>query len=222
MKTFIIVFFALILFSCVSQVHLVPVSSLSSSIPDASSDSIADIHLLIEPQAWSGYPEVTRKVTPVRVTIQNKSGNLLRVRTSEFAFIGDNGIKYAALPPYEIKGTIDQPIPPGFSEEQFLIAPYYAAYYPDIPRCPAEFMYDQSYYDYYYPAWARYRLPTKEMLRLALPDGVVDVGGHVSGFLYFQKISSKEQTVRFVAKLVNAVNGELIGTINIPFRVVKE
>ena len=214
--------FCSLLISCSSQIKLFPVTSSVKNLPDAASDSIAGIHMLVETQSWSGDPQIKSKVIPIRVTIQNKSGNLVRVRTSEFAFVSNNGERFAALPPYDIKGTIEQPFYPGFTYDQFLIAPYYSAFYPNISACPSDFAYDQSYYNTYYPAWARYQLPTKEMLRLALPDGVVDVGGYVSGFLYFQNIPSKEREVKLIAKLINAVNGDLMGTLSIPFRVAKK
>ena len=221
-KKILIMLFVSILLSCSSQVKLLPLSSQVSDLPDAASKKVADISLLIETQAWSGDPAVLPKVTPVRVTIQNKSGNLLRVRSSEFAFVSKDGLRYAALPPYDIKGSVEAPVTPGFACDQFLIAPYYSSFYPDMKACPDDFAYDQPYYQTYYPAWAQFQLPTREMLRLALPDGVIDVGGYLSGFLYFQNIPPDAQQVKFIAKLINAVNGDLMGTISLPFKVVKK
>ncbi len=210
--------FCILLVSCSSQIKLWPINSSVKKLPDAASDSVALIHVLVETQAWPGDPQIKSKVIPIRVTIQNKSGNLLRIRTSEFAFVNKNGNRYSALPPYNIKGTIEQPFNPGFTYDHFLIAPYYSSLYPNLSACPNDFMYDQTYYDTYYPAWIQ-RLPTAEMLRLALPDGVIDVGGYASGFLYFQNIPAKEHEIKFVAKLINAVSGDLMGTISIPFKV---
>lgn len=214
--------FALVLFSCSTQVRLLPLGDKIADLPNAASEKVADISVLIETQAWSGDPAILSKVTPVRVTIQNKSGNLIRVRSSEFAFVSDNGQRYSALPPYDVKGSVEKQVTPGFACDHFMIAPYYSGYFPDIEACPDDFTYDQVYYNNYYPDWAQFQLPTREMLRLALPDGVVDVGGYVSGFLYFQNISTKEQRVKFIAKLINAVNGDLMGTVSMPFKVVKK
>lgn len=215
--------FCILLISCSSQIKLWPVNSSVKNLSGAASDSVALIHILVETQAWPGDPpQIKSKVIPIRVTIKNKSGNLLRVRTSEFAFENNNGKRYPALPPYNIKGTIEEPFNPGFSYDHFLIAPYYSSFYPKISPCPNDFMYDQTYYDTFYPALIQYRLPTKEMIRLALPDGVIDVGGYLSGFLYFQNIPTKEREIKFVAKLINAVSGDLMGTISIPFIINKK
>lgn len=217
-----VLLFVLLLLSCSSQVRLFPLGEKTTDLPNAASEKVADVSVLIETQAWSGDPAILPKVTPVRVTIQNKSGNLIRIRSSEFAFVSDNGQRYSALPPYDVKGSVEKPITPGFACDHFMIAPYYSGYYPDIEACPDDFTYDQAYFDNYYPDWAQFQLPTREMLRLALPDGVVDVGGYVSGFLYFQNISTQEQQVKFIAKLINAVNGDLLGTVSMPFKVVKK
>jgi hypothetical protein len=217
-----VLLFVLMLLSCSSQVKLLPLGDKVADLPNAASEKVADISVLIETQAWSGDPAILPKVTPVRVTIQNKSGNLIRVRSSEFSFVSDNGQRYSALPPYDVKGSVEKPISPGFACDHFMIAPYYSGYYPDMEACPDGFSYDQAYYDNTYPNWAYFQLPTREMLRMALPDGVVDVGGYVSGFLYFQNISTEEQQVKFIGKLINAVNGDLMGTVSMPFKVVKK
>jgi hypothetical protein len=54
-------------------------------------------------------------------------------------------------------------------------------------------------------------------LQKALPEGAVDTGGHVDGFLYFQHISEKESgaTLQFI--LVDGKTGQQFGTVNIPF-----
>jgi hypothetical protein len=217
-----VLLFVFLLLSCSSQVKLLPIGDKVADLPNAASEKVADISVLIETQAWSGDPAILPKVTPVRVTIQNKSGNLIRVRSSEFAFVSDNGQRYSALPPYDVKGSVEKPVPPGFTCDHFMIAPYYSGYYPDMEACPDDFSYDQAYYENSYPNWVQFQLPTRDMLRMALPDGVVDVGGYVSGFLYFQNISTEEQHVKFIGKLINAVNGDLMGTVNVPFKVVKK
>jgi len=84
-------------------------------------------------------------------------------------------------------------------------------------------------YGYYDPFWGPYAswywrpppepLPTRDMLRNALPEGTLDTGGTVTGFLYFQNVSVREGSVTLQASLVDARTGEQFGTISIPFGV---
>jgi hypothetical protein len=57
------------------------------------------------------------------------------------------------------------------------------------------------------------------MRRRVLPEGVLEPGGRVSGFLYFEKLDGDPQGVRLVTELVNARNGRRFATSRIPFRV---
>jgi hypothetical protein len=65
----------------------------------------------------------------------------------------------------------------------------------------------------------RFHLPTKSMLRRGIPEGVVNNGGFIRGFLYFQKPSSGDHSLEFTAKLVDARSGQQLGTIRVPFIV---
>ncbi len=53
----------------------------------------------------------------------------------------------------------------------------------------------------------------------ALPQGVLDKDGIVSGFLYFEKVDSDAGRVDFIYELTNAVTGEDRGKIIIPYLV---
>jgi hypothetical protein len=218
-----IIFAALMLLNCAPQVMLIPSpqTAKNQALPDAAADSVSGIKVLIETQAWTGLPEILDQVTPIRVTIHNLSGNPLRLRTSEFKLIGSTGSAYAALPPYQIKGTITEPYSPGFAYHGFAVAPYWSYLYPDFPIYSDPFDYDHPYYDSYYPYWQRIPLPTAGMVRMALPDGVVKDSGDVSGFLYFQKVPSQEQHAIFRGEMVNAMNGSSMGAVAIPLLVVK-
>jgi hypothetical protein len=62
-------------------------------------------------------------------------------------------------------------------------------------------------------------LPTKDMLEQALPEGTLENGGTVAGFIYFQSIGKREQQVTLQAQLVDARTGESFGRLSIPFQV---
>jgi hypothetical protein len=54
------------------------------------------------------------------------------------------------------------------------------------------------------------------MLDRALPDGVVEPGGRVGGFLYFQRLE-RPGPFTFSVDLVDAKTGQRFGAITIPF-----
>jgi hypothetical protein len=56
------------------------------------------------------------------------------------------------------------------------------------------------------------------MIVKALPEGVLEPGGRVTGFVYFEEVEDVPR-VRFVAQLVNASTGARFGTLTIPFVV---
>ena len=87
------------------------------------------------------------------------------------------------------------------------MAPYYSAVYSTMG------VYDPYYYDAYETYYADIDLPTPEMLQHALPEGVVDPGGSVTGFIYFEDVSDDVPRVEFRGQLVDASTG------TIPFAV---
>ena len=95
------------------------------------------------------------------------------------------------------------------------IAPWHAPYYSAFRPWPDPWLYNRGYYDLYFPRW-RVALPSKQMLELAIPEGVVESGGSVTGFLYFSEIPRAVDRVTFVAKLVDGHTEETFGTIEIP------
>ncbi|QDG49522.1 hypothetical protein FIV42_01850 [Persicimonas caeni] len=82
-----------------------------------------------------------------------------------------------------------------------------------------------TYYSRYYPLYAEYQLPTGEMLVRALPEGVIDPGGRITGFVYFEDLESIEPTpdrVTFRYVLVDAEANRRFGVVEIPFDVVED
>jgi hypothetical protein len=63
------------------------------------------------------------------------------------------------------------------------------------------------------------RLPTRDVLRLSVPEGVLEEGGSVTGFLYFENLSARERQTTFQVRLVDAKTGEAFGSLAIPFQV---
>lgn len=75
--------------------------------------------------------------------------------------------------------------------------------------------------DAYDEHWTRTELalPTQEMLDVALLEGVLEPGGIVRGFLYFDKVDEDLSRVSLTAKLADAQSGETIVDVTMPFAV---
>jgi hypothetical protein len=65
-------------------------------------------------------------------------------------------------------------------------------------------------------AW---ELPSREMLALALPEGVLEPGQRVAGFVYFERVPRDVSVVRLTAPLVDARSGESLGVVGLPLRL---
>jgi hypothetical protein len=229
-----------------SQLMPAPGASIMPNKPGVVDTTIEGVEMTVNAEAWAGDPAILDEITPIRITIKNNSGKPLLIRYRDFAIISQKGKYYAALPPFKITGSINRPYAaegypiiaePDFDYDGFMLAPYYSEIYPDIPSIyddeDFEFdepdfgddywwpYYDPFYYDQYYTYWQTIELPTPRMLRLAIPEGVIKNGGHISGFLYFQEVSPKLKMVDFRADLINAKNGNIFGAIMVPFVVRK-
>lgn len=196
-------------------------------------DSAEGVTLTARYGAWNGDVNIESAITTLRVTIENNSPHKLRIRYSDFALVTDRNARYAALPPYDVTGSVSAPAMasayrpidrPGFRYDGFSVAPHYYSIYPYLTPYELEALYfDPFYYSHYYPYWDRMRteLPTPDMLRKVVPEGVLDEGGEIEGFLYFEKLVQlrDDQRVNFHVDLVDAINGQRFASLHIPFIV---
>jgi hypothetical protein len=205
-----------------------PAANEAASMTEAAIDRVEGVRMVVQSQAWPGMAEVKREITPLRVVIENNSQIPVRLRYDEFTLVGPQGQRYAALPPYGVEGSVEEPTlvdgyapvtAPTFEYRNFRVAPYYASAYPTISPYADPFYYDPYYYDRYATAWQSIELPTEEMVAEVLPEGVLDPGGRVEGFLYFQRVDADLPRVRFRADLVSANDSDVFGEISIPFVV---
>jgi hypothetical protein len=226
----------LIVAGCAGEPQLVPAPGAERVSPGGSIavTSASDVTVTVDPDAWRGSVQIGNAVTPMHVKIENQSDNKLRIRYSDFAMIAGNGDRYAALPPYDIRGTVAGPAPArgyspvdrlGFTYDGFYVAPFYRFIYPGLAVYDGHpFLFDPLYYEHYYPYWrqARVELPTAEMLRFALPEGMLEEGGVLAGFLYFEPVDAEVSPVTFQADVVDIVSGKMIATLEIPFVVQQD
>jgi hypothetical protein len=213
---------AVALTGCASTPELVPAPNAQPAPPGPGKGAVAEVRgvtVIARSDAWSGFPPDLDRVTPILVTIENDGAVPVRIRYNEFSLEAPStGASYAAIPPFDVRGTEVEPIT-RLGYRGFWVAPYYAPYYPGLRPYYGAFPFDQYYYDQYYPTWVNIELPTGDMVQKALPEGVLDPGGRVTGCLYFRKVKRGAGTVEFTDKLVNAATGAALGTIRIPFEV---
>jgi hypothetical protein len=216
--------------SCRDYVRLTPAPEAQEveGINHAAKASVAGVNVIVQARAWVGTTAIKTEVTPLKLTVENNTNKSIRIRYSDFALISSTGEHFAALPPYAIEGTIEEPVrihprpgivAPRFFHEGFHVAPHFSPYFDRITAFDGAFFYDPFYYNRYYTYWQEIELPTIEMLQEALPDGVIDPGGKVIGFLYFETVTPDIQRVVFRMDIADARDGTVLGTANIPFNV---
>lgn len=221
---------ALVAWGCSATLHPALGVAVIPGMGEGAAAESAGVRIIARAQAWRGHPADLRGVvTPILVTIQNNSSRPLRVSPASFALAGD-GRTYAALPPFEITGSVSEPAgyaavpwygfgPPYLPPYHYRPWPYPFRRWPyDHPGWSAfPEVLDPWYYDRYYPVYREVPLPTGDMVQKALPEGVVEPGSSVSGFLYFEDIGRARGGVTFTADITDARTGERVTTIRIPF-----
>ncbi|QBQ54355.1 hypothetical protein [Nitrosococcus wardiae] len=215
---------------CTPMADLTPAPAANevARLQEAAIDRVNGVRLIAQANEWPGPQPIREEVTPVRVVIDNLSGMPLRLRYSDFALVATDGMRYTALPPYRIEGSVLEPVlaggytpvaDPDFVYDGFTVAPLYGPVYPTLGAYPGTFAYDPFYYDTYGTYWATLPLPTAAMRAWALPEGVLDAGGHLEGFLYFERVPEEQRRVTFRADLVDAQDNRAFGEVRIPFVV---
>ena len=177
--------------------------------------SSAGITMTVTADRWVGTPRQLTEVIPLLVSIENNSSSPLRIRYQEFALGTPAGKWLNALPPFAIEGEEVRALrsPYAYPVNGFWVAPYLSPYYPFFPRFVGPFAYDPFFYDTYYPAIRRAPLPTGDMVQKVLPEGVLDPGGRITGFLYFETGDFDPDRGTFVADLIDAKTLRRLGRI---------
>jgi len=217
----------LVLAGCATTLEPAPQANRLPGRFEAATAEAAGVRVVAAAEAWRGFPQNLKdEVVPILVTVQNDSRRAISMRYAGFALEAPEGTRFAALPPFHITERVTEPLPASYAPHAgFFVAPYLAGYYPGWPAFHGPFAYDPWYYDRH-SLWLRrpppYRvvqLPTQQMIQAALPEGVVQPGGAVSGFLYFEKLRGDPDSVVFTARIVDAGSGEELGIARIPFVV---
>jgi len=159
-------------------------------------------------------PAAIKGTTYVGDNFQHSIGGAQLVNTAFDPQRGDDA-SHVAAPAGRVYIT------PEFDYDDFYTAPYWDYGYTGLSPWSGVWAPDLGYYNTYYPYMRQIHLPTPSMLRKGIPEGVVNPGGHIAGFLYFSKVGDKAQQVNLVANLVDAKTQQKFGQITIPFEVKK-
>jgi hypothetical protein len=219
---------------CIPEAQLQPRPDARALAGDTSA-AVAEavgVRLVADGASWDAHPgNLERRLTPVEIRVENRSGRPLSIRYIHFDLVGSTNFRYAALSPLALDEANDNsPLctagyTPGHWGFSIGWGPYrrWGAYSWAQPWGPGPY-HDPFWGPYYGPHSARCEepLPSRDMLELALPEGTLDNGGIVSGFLYFQGIADREQQVSLQARLVDATTGEPFGELLIPFQVRRD
>ena len=229
---------------CLTQTKLQPLPAAQTTQGGAALAEAEGVRLVAEGDAWKGSPSnLENIVTPVRVRLENQSGRPLRLEYEHFVLEGSSRFQYAALSPFELReeglavggsGDASDNVALNIGVGVGTGGPWPAWRGGPFVGSSAWGPWGRGWYDPVYDPWydpfyggpyARgywnppEALPTRDMVRLALPEGTLQPGDSVTGFLYFQDVSEREGTVTLQARLVDARTGEQFGTLSIPFGV---
>ncbi|MFO7654593.1 MAG: hypothetical protein R6X25_12350 [Candidatus Krumholzibacteriia bacterium] len=214
---------------CAGRAELEPAPSAETMAGGAGAvDRVAGIHVSAVPAEWPGPVDIAEEVTPLRLRIENDGSAPLLVRYENFALIAPGGERSSALPPFEVEGEAARDLgaapatpvaDPAFVYDRFAVAPYYRGYYPGFSVAADPFYHDPLYFGLYRDYWVDIALPTERMLQLALPEGRLEPGGSLDGWVYFERVDPDLERVRLRVDLVDARSGRTIGEATMPFRV---
>jgi hypothetical protein len=186
--------------------------SLAPAPGAAAAHGVAGVQVELDPKAWR-WGEVDHALAPVRVTVRNRGDRPLLVRYGHFALRSAWGDQLAPLPPYE---TADEPEAVRLDRagtERFRYAPWSPRRY-GAPVAGASDRVNFELRQEDLPAYG----PNDQVVSRALPEGILEPGGTVTGFLYFPD-QRRGTDLTFVADVVDASTGRLRGTVAIPLTV---
>jgi hypothetical protein len=179
------------------------------------------IRMIARADAWSGIPaDLGNQITPLYVKIENNTAQPLYIRYNQFRLVSAEGRRFSALPPFQIDGTATVSVAnPYFPSAGFDYAPYLSPYYPGATVYAGSWGLNAPYWQRFGTIMPTVQLPTADMVQKALPEGVLQPGGQVSGFLYFEGVGPNTEWVQLRANYENARTGGFITRLTIPFSV---
>jgi hypothetical protein len=203
---------------------LVPASSAQvvPNAPTAAFSEVEGVRCSANVGAWRGRDdEIPGFVVPVKVRIKNGSGRPIRVLYEDFVLTGKKGRSYRPIPVLPMDADARKRIPklnPIYPPSKFFVAPGFHDVYPKLDPWSALLQRDEELHERLFRRWGK-RAPTLDVLRMALPEGVLDDDGMLTGYLFFESPLERESRVTFEATFEGGDGGNTVASIEIPFRV---
>jgi hypothetical protein len=196
-----------------------PSAKVISGAPKAAFQEAAGVGCSADAGAWpERAPKPPDSVVPVKVRVRNQSGKAIRLLAEDFVLVGKSGQKYRPIPVLPLDAENLPRLNPVYASVNFYVAPRFRSAYPTLEPWRAGLERDQALYDRQFDRWGK-RRPTLEMIRMALPEGVLEDGGLISGFLFFESPLDDEDRVTFQADFAPGDGSGTVASIEIPFRV---
>lgn len=203
--------------------ELTPAPS-ATPVPGTGQGAVATaggVRVVARAQAWHFDPaDLNTKATPLLIQLENDGDHSVQVRYNRIWLTDAAGQRYNAMPPYDIDGSVTETYTvenPYYGFSRFSVAPYLSRWYPRFLLYRGAFAYDPAYYRPYVTRYRDVALPTAEMVRRALPEGVLDPGGRAEGFVYFESFRRGDRQLTLNVEMVDANSGTTIGTAQIAF-----
>jgi hypothetical protein len=203
---------------------LVPASSASvvPNAPTAAYSVVEGVRCSANVGAWNGREdEIPSFLVPLKIRIKNDSGRPIRVLYQDFALTGRKGRSYRPVPVLPMDVDARKAIPkliPIYAASKFFVAPGFHDVYATLEPWKAPLERDEELYDRLFRRWGD-RRPPLDVLRAALPEGVLDDGGVVTGYLFFESPLDKESRVSLEATFGGGDGQTTVASIEIPFKI---
>lgn len=185
--------------------------------------TVAGIRCSAAASSWQGLPrDLGSEMTPIKVRIRNQSGKPIRLLYESFALVGEKGQKYRPLPllPLNSGNRNISALMPAYASQGFFVAQRLGHAYPAMEAWPRPLVRNERFYRKAYAKWQDdEELPSRSMLVKGLPEGVLDNGGIISGYLYFEAAARKEKRLNFRFDASEGDREERVALIKIPFLV---
>jgi len=215
-------FGAIFLFAAVGCGHArltpAPAATRVPGAPGAAFLVVDGIGCSADAQAWQGVGELPDSVTPVKVRVVNSSGRPIRLLYQDFALVGAHGHKYLPVPVLPLAPDAESTrLDPIYASSKFFVAERFHDVYQGVDAWPQPLGRDEDGYETQYRRWGSDR-PSSDVVRMAIPEGVLGDGGIISGFLYFER-PVHEDRVTFDAEFDGSEGQSTVASVKIPFRV---
>ncbi|TFI57551.1 hypothetical protein E2493_14360 [Sphingomonas parva] len=177
-----------------------------------------------EVDRWPGPARITSKLTPVKITLENHGPKPVLLAYNRIKLVGRDGREFRTLPLYRVQRSAagEAELPHAFAVRDqkfevsgFRLARLYGRAYPGQPLADTAIGLDPAYYALYESYYDGEPLPTTGMRRWGLPEGVLDPGGRVEGYLYFEKAPNSAEPLTLKYELVDALSGASSGIVSV-------